>query len=180
MAKTFAYDDFGRMTSSTDELGNTTSIEADAAGLWLRIIEPDGARRSAERDVRGQVVAITDALGAVERFTWNGEGRRTSRSYADGGVESWQWDPMGNLIRYVDQAGKTDRARHRPVPPGCGPRRSRWFTPPVRLRHRAAVPCGAQPARSVVGYRYDELEIWSASPTSTAVPCPTSTMLPAA
>ncbi len=80
------YDAFNRLTSTTDERGNTTSYEYDA---------------------RGNKVAMTDIYGLTTRYAYNNHNKLIKTTYPDGTVESKSYDAMDNLLSETDKEGYT-------------------------------------------------------------------------
>jgi RHS repeat-associated protein len=92
---TFTYDDT-RMTSSTDSLGNTTTLTyttmADAP-------QPEGLLKT-----------ITDPLGRVTSFTYDALGQRLTMTDADGETWSYSYDDLGRLQEVTDPLGRVQRS----------------------------------------------------------------------
>jgi len=123
----FNYDPMGRVASATDPLSQTTSWTYDAAGNKLSEQKPDGTTTSYAYDSMNQVTSITDALSQTtalaysagnlvlltdarnNSYAFNSDalGRRTGMIYPDASVESYAYDPAGNLVSYTTRAGQT-------------------------------------------------------------------------
>ncbi|MGQ9591745.1 MAG: DUF6531 domain-containing protein, partial [Planctomycetota bacterium] len=66
----YEWDDGGRLVAWTDDAGNRTSVEYDAAGFLREKTWPDGTVETYDRDRRGNLRAFADANGTriLQRF----------------------------------------------------------------------------------------------------------------
>ncbi|MBU0673185.1 MAG: hypothetical protein KJ950_00920 [Proteobacteria bacterium] len=81
-----SYNDTGKIVSQTDELGKTTTYTRDATGLVTTKTLGDGtSSASYGRNALGQVTTITDPLDNIWRRSYDGMGRRVSKT-----------DPLGS------------------------------------------------------------------------------------
>ncbi|WP_147105077.1 RHS repeat-associated core domain-containing protein [Tateyamaria sp. syn59] len=128
---TFIRDTWGRITSTTDELGATIRFEyEDQPGLdfWTaaRVIRADGARTELRGQAHGRIVEMSDAEGAVTRlvhdafdnliemvdprggslrFTYDDQLALSEVTNQAGEVWHFERDAAGRIIREVDFAG---------------------------------------------------------------------------
>jgi YD repeat-containing protein len=58
-------------------------------------------------DVVGRLLSVTDPLGNVISFGYDGLGRKTSMQDPDMGTWTYSYDPDGNLVRQIDGKGQT-------------------------------------------------------------------------
>ncbi len=86
----YTYDALGRVSSSTDEMGNVTTFSYDVQGNLLSVTDAKGVTTAvSEYDVMGRVTSTTDALGLTTTY---------------------HYDKMGNLLQAVEQLnGRIDR-----------------------------------------------------------------------
>ncbi|GAA2215818.1 hypothetical protein GCM10009850_112860 [Nonomuraea monospora] len=106
---TYTYDVHGHLTSITNALGHTTTVENSLAGLPIAVTDPLGAVTRLDRDAFGRITAITDPLGNVTRQSWTVEGKPAGRTLPGGATEQWTHDPEGNLTEHLDPLGRTTR-----------------------------------------------------------------------
>ncbi|WP_193214050.1 PKD domain-containing protein [Luteolibacter marinus] len=111
---TTTYDADGRVTATTDALGNTTSFEYDAAGRRTAVIDALGHRTEFSFDAAGRQAATTDALGHTTGFTYDTAGRLTRTTLHDGTFSSTTYDPLGRRISTTDPAGEITRFEYDP------------------------------------------------------------------
>lgn len=131
---TFTYDSLGRPTlivnavgtttdaygawnnSKTNQNGNTTQYIDDPWGNLVNVVEPlstTTATTTYAYDVVNNLTKITDALGNVRNFTYDGLGRVLTsedlHAVADGtfGSSTYTYDPAGNVSSRLDPNGKT-------------------------------------------------------------------------
>lgn len=106
-AKKHSYDAGGRgfRVATTDELGRVTRFENDAQGNVLKIIYPDGATKSWQRDDRGRMLAETDELGRTRRHTRDARGRVTKVQEPDGATVETTYNDFGQVLTRKDRGG---------------------------------------------------------------------------
>jgi RHS repeat-associated protein len=79
----FVYDANGNLIRATDSLGNTTSYVY--AGSLNRL------------------AAVTDPNGNTTQYGYDSRGNLQSTTYADGSIESWINDPLGNPTQWTNR-----------------------------------------------------------------------------
>lgn len=102
------------VTAITDGLNNQTAVSYDTSRRPSVITDPLGNKRSITYDAAsGRVASVTDAQGAVTKFTWTPQQQNgatfhnlTQVTYADGTVATATYDANGNVTAIVDRAGK--------------------------------------------------------------------------
>ena len=111
---TFTYDDWHATT--TDPLGHVKEIEKDAFGNLIRVNEVNATSTYATMyayDRLGDLTKITDALGNIRNFTYEGLGRRLTAEdlHASGdstfGTWTYTYDNNGNVSSVVDPKNQT-------------------------------------------------------------------------
>jgi RHS repeat-associated protein len=111
---TFTYDlATGLRLSATDPNGNRTRYEYDQ-GWLVKEIQPWGHEVRYQYDEAGSPVRMFRAANAQDtgfktEYTYDRLGRQTTVQYSDGGVTSFLYDAVGNLIQAVDPAGAITR-----------------------------------------------------------------------
>ncbi len=111
---TNAYDDW--KVTTTDAKGNQKDLYKDAYGNLIKVGEHNGANIYTTiytYDGAGNLTKITDALGNVRNFTYDGLGRRLTaqdlHASADTTFGTWTYtyDASGNLTSRLDPKGQT-------------------------------------------------------------------------
>ena len=123
--ESFEYDDFGRLTSHTDQAGRVTEMDYDpatgvlvrhaAAGAFERLFELDDMGRpkrisgEGATDLElewsgGAVSAITDEFGYKVSAAYDAMGRLTQTSSIRG-VSTREYDALDRLVRLTDELG---------------------------------------------------------------------------
>lgn len=126
------YDAQGRVIATTDALGRSInrSVDVTATGSTTTEIDPLGNAITTVRDDRGNILSITNSLGATTRFTYDSNnnlasvtdarGFTTTRTFDDrgnvtritdalGNVQSFTYDPFSNITAETDGLGRTTR-----------------------------------------------------------------------
>lgn len=97
---TNSYDGFGRLASSSNNVGGTArtlSYQYDAGSRRTRLTYPDGTYFSYEHDPAGRLATIRDVSGAaVATFAYNSIGRPTSQAVS-GTTTSYGYDSLFRL-----------------------------------------------------------------------------------
>ncbi|MFO6453474.1 MULTISPECIES: RHS repeat-associated core domain-containing protein [unclassified Aeromicrobium] len=125
---TWTYDARGRVASSTDARGNTTTHTHDLAGNRTSAQYPDGnvdswsydaagrlkfaARGPAidsryEYDAAGNVTEIELPGGGAFDFEYDNQGRMTSQTDPEGLRTEYDWNPAGQLVATAKPSGLT-------------------------------------------------------------------------
>ena len=114
----YAYDDQGRLLATTDANGNVTDYAYDpATGQVASIIEPGDTadipvdqrpRRTFTYDAAGRLLTSSDQAGRTVAYSYDGRGRPTTTTYADGSTEVTEYGTgdVANLVtRRKDRNG---------------------------------------------------------------------------
>lgn len=134
---TYGYDGYGDCTSETDPLGEkqtttydadsrvvsvvsprgnaeggepaqyTTTVERDAQGRPLKIIDALGHATEYAYDGNGNLSSVTDAKGHTTTFTYNADDERTKIEKPDGATLQTGYDGAGYVNTQTDGNGKT-------------------------------------------------------------------------
>ncbi|MGO8747390.1 MAG: RHS repeat domain-containing protein, partial [Thermoguttaceae bacterium] len=96
--------------SSTDALGNTTSLTYDANGNLAGLTDPDGNTTTWTYNQSNQVTSQTDALGATTTYAYNAAGQLVQMTDADGHVNVYTYDSQGLLATETWYADAADAA----------------------------------------------------------------------
>ncbi|MFC9963038.1 putative T7SS-secreted protein [Nocardia ignorata] len=100
----FTYHPSGALASVLVD-GARTTIDTDAAGLPIILIDPLGATTRIDRDAAGRPIRTVDPTGAVTTYEWSPAGNLLRRTDPDGRTESWAYDGEGNIVAHTDPAG---------------------------------------------------------------------------
>ncbi|MFT4049167.1 MAG: RHS repeat-associated core domain-containing protein [Solirubrobacterales bacterium] len=103
MAGPLAYDQIGRVTSTTDALGMATSYGYDAIGNATSSTDPSG-ETTYEYDDQQRVVKLTTPSGREHRFTYDGAGRITTSSIYKPSGEGLKL--VAKTSRFYDRDGR--------------------------------------------------------------------------
>lgn len=109
-AITSAYDEWNRVVSTTDPLGQTTYVLRDGAGNIVNERDPNGFDHSQIRDALGRVLTVIDGEGNRATFTYDANGNVTLATDARGIRTRTAYDEEDRTIR-VTQAEGTPAAR---------------------------------------------------------------------
>lgn len=79
----------GQLASLTDARGNTTTLSNHYRGVPRSIQFADGATISATVSDRGEILSVTDAIGATTSYQYDLMGRMNRTDYPAGDVVAW-------------------------------------------------------------------------------------------
>ena len=99
------YDLLGNVTSVADELGRTTTYTYDGSGRRIATIYPDGTMESRTYDDGGRVLTRTDRAGRSITTTYDALAKLSRKTFPDGAVHSFRYDDSGYLIEFVNAGG---------------------------------------------------------------------------
>ena len=102
----YAYDDFGRLTSSSSNDGGVTHFEYDAEDHLLRKRLPSGAAVSFRYDDAGRVIERTTATDTT--LVRYGKNRRPSVVTFPGGEERYAYDGQYRLVERISRIGDSE------------------------------------------------------------------------
>ncbi|MCB1775730.1 MAG: hypothetical protein KDI88_19110, partial [Gammaproteobacteria bacterium] len=102
----YTYDTSGRMTGIVDGDGNTSQIVYDpTTGLATSITDRLGNVTRFEYDGVGNLVRIIDPLGNVTTRAFNARGQLVTETGPEGQVTAYTYDTHGNVTQVTDPAG---------------------------------------------------------------------------
>lgn len=128
-ASRYYFDHRGLLLKTEDPLTNTVRMTFDDSYNLVTMTDPAGLSHSYGYDSRGNLITSRDPLGSVSRFTYlsslnrlatvtdarsnttsyaytpNGNLRATT--YADGSVEGWAYDAVGNASTWTNRRGRS-------------------------------------------------------------------------
>ncbi|MCA9915243.1 MAG: RHS repeat protein, partial [Anaerolineae bacterium] len=119
------HDIAGRLVSLLDGRGTSITLVWDDDRDRVRRLLTDGVERSYAYDAYGnliefqrqdvvetyqynglnQVIAVTDALGNITRYTYDEAGNLLLQAFEDGTQESYEYDSLNNLTRKTSRGG---------------------------------------------------------------------------
>jgi len=91
------YDADGRQLTSTDENNHTTATAYDAAGQVTSVTAPNASVTGTTYTGDGQVATSVDPSGKVTTYTYDAQGRRTTSKDPDNRTTTSTYDPAGLL-----------------------------------------------------------------------------------
>src|SRR5262249_58016320 len=94
----FAYDPFGKLVQSTDDVGNVVSATYDTRGRKIATSDPDMGAWSYSYDVLGQLTSQTDAKAQTVTQIYDKLGR-TLRRAEPAMTPPWGYDTATNSNR---------------------------------------------------------------------------------
>jgi RHS repeat-associated protein len=130
---THVYGELGRLESTTDPMGVTTTYTYDVEGRVTEVIDEDGEKTITDYDDFGRPTVVTDPLGETTTTTYGSDGRvasvedreghDTTFTYDDAGrphtttdarsgVTERQYTPAGRLASETDATGRTTSYHH--------------------------------------------------------------------
>jgi RHS repeat-associated protein len=119
----YEYDATGRLAAAFDSLGHAERYEYDEKGRMVRELRRDGGVFGFRFDSHGRCVRasglerydekilrfhdasrwteVTDSVGNVSRYEWNGNGQITTEQQALGVVLRTEYDQMGRIVKRI-------------------------------------------------------------------------------
>lgn len=112
---TFQYDANNNLISSSDQFGNTITIDRDAGGIPTSIISPYGHRTELVIDSDGNLTDIIYEDGTGYSFEYTSDGLMTSMTNPRGFMSTHAFDDTGRVVSTTDPEfgmWKLDRVIH--------------------------------------------------------------------
>jgi RHS repeat-associated protein len=98
---------FKRLTSSTDQNGNTTLYGYDPNGNAISTTYADGSVERVTYDALGDPKTLTNRRGDAVTYQYDSSVRLTSEVFADSTQMTYHYDGRGNLTSTTDASGTT-------------------------------------------------------------------------
>jgi YD repeat-containing protein len=95
--QTYAYDDRGLLTASTDGAGNTTNYAYNGAGQVTSVTDAANHQTQNVYDNNGNLVAVIDADDNVTRYAYDADNRQIYAVDGAGDVTYTQYNPSGEV-----------------------------------------------------------------------------------
>ena len=111
---TYTYDERGLRTSVTDPEGNTTTYEYDDYGNLIKITTPEGGIITFTYDILGRKLSQTDSLGRTTYYNYDDLNRVTRITHPDGTYREYIYDCC-NLRKVIDENGNTTTYEYNPM-----------------------------------------------------------------
>ena len=102
---TYDYDAAGRLWKTTTPEGRVTETTYDDAGRVLTQIAPDGGTTAVSYDDAGRVSTVTDPTLAVTTYTYNSDGLMDSIAKPGKPATTMEYDDYGQLTKTTDPTG---------------------------------------------------------------------------
>jgi RHS repeat-associated protein len=102
---TYTYDTHGDRIASRDGMGNTSTTTYNAAGLPIKVTDPNGHSATTTYDSDSRIVSATDALGHQVTYTYDANGNRLSVTDANGNITSYAYDSVNRLVKVNNPDG---------------------------------------------------------------------------
>ncbi len=103
------YDTQGRLVKTIDALGKSVQVTYDPTHSLVTTTDQLGNPTTLEYDDRGNVVQKTDALGGVTIYTYDANNNKLTETDPLGRMTSFEYDGNGNVIELTDPADYTTR-----------------------------------------------------------------------
>ncbi|KAG9060143.1 hypothetical protein L860_000426 [Cutibacterium granulosum DSM 20700] len=101
------WDDYGRLTSTTDVFGATERIDYDECGLPTALTDSTGAITRFDHDAAGRLTTVTSPGGLVHRYDYDATGRLATMTNPAGATTHYHYDADGRLTTRIDPTGET-------------------------------------------------------------------------
>lgn len=101
----YSYDDIGRMTALTDQVGAQTGFAYDDRSLLLSRTDALLKTASLTYYDDGRLQTQTDRKGDTTSYTYTPSGKPDTVSYQDGAMVSYTYDQSDNLVQMQDSLG---------------------------------------------------------------------------
>jgi RHS repeat-associated protein len=101
--ETFSYSLSDKQTTHTDHAGVKTRYTYDEQGNTVRV-EAAGRLNSFKYDERGLLTEKKDNASTIA-YSYDERNNLLSKSYSDGSAETWQYNTLDQVTRYVDRDG---------------------------------------------------------------------------
>lgn len=109
---THVYGELGRLASTTDPMGVTTSYVYDVEGRVTEVVDEDGERTLTAHDDFGRPVVVTDPLGETTTTTYGADGRVASVEDGEGHDTTYTYDDAGRPLTTTDARGGVVERRY--------------------------------------------------------------------
>ncbi|HEU4323433.1 MAG TPA: FG-GAP-like repeat-containing protein [Roseiflexaceae bacterium] len=144
----------GELSTQTDPAGRVTAYTYDALGRLLESTANAGGP-AAPADVAtayaynalGNTTLITDALGFVERASFNQAGWPVERYDKAGRLQQYSFDGLGRVVAQTDALGRVQRTGYDPL--------GRTVTSVLNWQNGAAEPTDQPDEDLITGFGYD-------------------------
>ena len=128
-----AYDELGRLITTTDALGNETHYSYnvndqqtglddalnrntgqsyDALGRLVRMVDPEGNEVTYSYDAQDNLTSVTNAKGDTTTYTYDGLNNLLTETSPDRGTISYTYDEANNRINQTDAENHTTQYRY--------------------------------------------------------------------
>jgi RHS repeat-associated protein len=112
--RTYTYTPFGNLATTTDQLGNTTTLGYDLRGRRTSLADPSLGNWSYAYDNLGQLTSQTDAKSQTTTYVYDVLGRTTQRT-EPGQKSNWYYEKNAALVACTKGIGKLCEATATPT-----------------------------------------------------------------
>ncbi len=102
------YDALNRLTSRSDEFGNTVQYEYDAAGNVINLIYTDGKEVTYSYDALNRITSVTDWAGRVTTYSYDAASNLSGADLPDGSSIALNFNGSGELTGLDDVSADGD------------------------------------------------------------------------
>lgn|GEM_PF-2399834 len=95
----------GKLLSTTDRNGNTTTLAYGATGFLSAVTDAFGRVLTVNTNTNGQVTSISDPLGTIATYTYGAGSELLSVTYADNSAFNFSYDGSFRLTSVTDALG---------------------------------------------------------------------------
>jgi RHS repeat-associated protein len=103
----YAYDNNGNLTSTSDPLRHVTGNTYDALNRLVQVLDPAGGATRYAYDGTNNLTQVTDPRGLATVYVYDGLGNLAQLVSPDTGTTASTFDSDGNLLTKVDARGVT-------------------------------------------------------------------------
>ena len=102
--RVYTYTSLGKIETVTDEASRVTRYDYEPGGRLKAITHPDGNDETFEYDGNNNVVSHTNKSGQTVEYIYDSLNRVVAIK-ANGGTRVYTYDPVGNVVSFVDELG---------------------------------------------------------------------------
>ncbi|NVK44293.1 MAG: RHS repeat protein [Oceanospirillaceae bacterium] len=105
----YGYDQYGRLTTQADALGNITTYNYDGLDQITAMTDPEQGVTYYDWDSRGNLLKVTDPEGREHSYQYDKNNRLRYETWQEGEVKEYRYDPTGKLKTVIDGKGQVSK-----------------------------------------------------------------------